>query len=48
MNKAPTSFSPDGKYLLFVEIVPDKPWDIWVLALDGREKDRSIGEQQFQ
>ena len=46
-DQGPTSFSPDGKYLLFVRSVPDKPWDIWVLELDGERKTEVLANSSF-
>ena len=34
----PSSFSPDGKTLAFVEIHPSRQRDIWLMSLDGDRK----------
>jgi eukaryotic-like serine/threonine-protein kinase len=38
----PTSFSPDGKSLAFVEQHPSRQRDIWVMALDGNRASRPL------
>jgi serine/threonine-protein kinase len=34
----PTSFSPDGKYMAFVETHPSRRGDIWLMPLDGSRR----------
>ena len=47
-GQGPTSFSPDGKYLLFVRASSRQALGHLGARVGGREKDRSIGEQQVQ
>ncbi|HEX9725670.1 MAG TPA: protein kinase [Vicinamibacteria bacterium] len=35
----PSSWSPDGRSLLFYELHPDTAWDVWVLPLDGEDRE---------
>jgi eukaryotic-like serine/threonine-protein kinase len=37
-NKFPTSWSPDGRYLLYGARTPETTGDIWVLPIDGTGK----------
>src|SRR4030095_7933094 len=37
-DQGPSSFSPEGKYLLFGESNPETQWDIRLLALEGERK----------
>ncbi|MGI9064892.1 MAG: protein kinase domain-containing protein [Pyrinomonadaceae bacterium] len=37
-TRYPSSFSPDGKTLAFVEVHPTRQRDIWLLPLDGKRK----------
>ncbi len=37
-TRYPSSFSPDGKTLAFVEVHPTKRGDIWLMSLDGSRK----------
>jgi Tol biopolymer transport system component len=46
-EQGPGSFSPDGKYLLFVEDHPDSKLDIWILALDGERKAQVFASSRF-
>ena len=34
----PTSFSPDGRYLLYESSSPNKQWDLWSVSLDPPSK----------
>jgi serine/threonine protein kinase len=38
----PESFSPDGKFMAFVEIHPSQRRDIWVMPLDGNRNARPL------
>lgn len=38
----PTSFSPDGRYLVYSQAVPSTRADLWLLELDGARKTRPI------
>ena len=46
-DQGPTSFSPDGKYLLFTEYHPDSLGDIWVLALEDERKVQVFTNSRF-
>jgi Tol biopolymer transport system component len=35
----PSSWSPDGRFLLYYESHPESSWDIWVLPLDGEDRE---------
>jgi Tol biopolymer transport system component len=35
----PSSWSPDGRFLLYYESNPESSWDIWVLPLDGEDRE---------
>jgi dipeptidyl aminopeptidase/acylaminoacyl peptidase len=43
----PTSWSPDGQHLAFVEIHPSNWWDIWILPLAGERKPRPFLRTPF-
>jgi len=43
----PSSFSPDGRLLVFVELDPANAQDIWVLPMDARRKPRPLLTTQF-
>jgi serine/threonine-protein kinase len=43
----PSSFSPDGRLLFFVELHPSNAQDIWVLPMDSRRKPRPLMTTQF-
>ena len=36
----PFSFSPDGRWLAYVEANPDNGWDIWTVAMEGSGSDQ--------
>jgi eukaryotic-like serine/threonine-protein kinase len=38
LNKDPTSWSPDGKFVLYVAQDPKTGFDLWVLPLEGERK----------
>jgi WD40 repeat protein len=46
-NGAPTSFSPDGKFLAFVQWGSQTAADIWVLPLQGEKKPRPFAQERF-
>ncbi len=46
-NGAPTSFSPDGKSLAFVQIGAQTSSDIWTLPLQGDRKPRPFAQEPF-
>jgi len=46
-NGAPTSFSPDGKFLVFVQQGSQTGSDIWVLPLQGQKKPHPFAQEQF-
>ena len=43
----PSSFSPDGRLLVFVELDPSNAQDIWVLPMDPGRKPRPLLTTQF-
>jgi eukaryotic-like serine/threonine-protein kinase len=43
----PSSFSPDGQLLVFVELHPANAQDIWVLPIDSGRKPRPLLTTQF-
>jgi serine/threonine protein kinase/WD40 repeat protein len=43
----PTSWSPDGKFILFVRGIPGGPQDVWVLPLVGDRKPRLFLHNAF-
>jgi serine/threonine-protein kinase len=46
-NGAPTSFSPDGKFLAYVQVAAQTGADIWVLPLQGERKPRPFAQEPF-
>ncbi len=46
-NGAPTSFSPDGQFLAFVQNGIQSGPDIWVLPLQGDRKPRPFAQERF-
>jgi hypothetical protein len=46
-DKGVDSISPDGKYVLYNEIVPAKPISIWVLPLTGERKPVRFAGEPF-
>jgi Tol biopolymer transport system component len=38
--KAPTQWSPDGRFIVYVESSPELILDLWVLPMEGPEKER--------
>ena len=38
LDKTPTSWSPDGKFVMYTVLDPKTGWDIWVLPLEGEGK----------
>jgi eukaryotic-like serine/threonine-protein kinase len=38
----PASWSPDGRFLTYAELVPTRGWDIGMLPLDGERKPRTF------
>ena len=46
-NGAPTSFSPDGKFLAFIQQGVQTGADIWVLPLEGERKPRPFAQERF-
>lgn len=43
----PSSWSPDGRYLGFMEIHPATGWDLWVLPRDDRSKPQPFLQTRF-
>ena len=46
-SQRPTSFSPDGKHLVFEENTPKTSWDVGLLALDGQMRTTYPIQLQF-
>jgi Tol biopolymer transport system component len=46
-DKQPSSFSPDGRVLAYVEANPDTLGDIWLLPLEGERKPQPFLRTQF-
>jgi Tol biopolymer transport system component len=46
-QKYPSSFSPDGKYLAFVEVNPLTRADIWLLPMVGDRKPQPFLQKQY-
>jgi serine/threonine protein kinase/Tol biopolymer transport system component len=46
-NGAPTSFSPDGKFLAYVQLGAQTATDIWVLPLEGDRKPHPFAQEPF-
>jgi serine/threonine-protein kinase len=41
--QAPSSWSPDGSRLVYVEVAPETRADVWVLNVASRQKERLLG-----
>ena len=35
----PSSWSPDGRFLLYYDLHPENSWDIWALPLEGEDRE---------
>jgi Tol biopolymer transport system component len=46
-NNYAADWSPDGRFLLLLSIVPQSGWDIWVLPLNGDPKPRVFLKTNF-
>jgi serine/threonine protein kinase len=46
-RKSPTSWSRDGRYLLFTSVNPKTKSDVWVLLLDGNRKPIPVLRTEF-
>ena len=46
-QKYPSSFSPDGKYLAYVEVNPLTRADIWLLPIEGDRKPQPFLQTQY-
>jgi dipeptidyl aminopeptidase/acylaminoacyl peptidase len=46
-QQTPTSFSPDGKALLYSEQNPKTSYDLWALPLEGERKPRLVLQTPF-
>jgi len=46
-NQFPSSWSPDGKSLLYITVDPETSWDIGVLPLEGDHTPRSYVRSKF-
>jgi Tol biopolymer transport system component len=47
LDKIPTSFSPDGRFLLYNVTDPKTKGDVWVLPLDGSQKPFPLLQSDF-
>ncbi len=43
----PTSVSPDGRFLAYVQQAADTVWDVWLLPLDGDPEPQLVVETRF-
>ena len=46
-QKYPSSFSPDGRYLAYVEVDPVTRADIWLLPIEGDRKPQPFLQRQY-
>ena len=44
---APLSFSPDGKSLIFQRLLPEKPWQIWIVPIGQPEQAKVVVGSDF-
>jgi Tol biopolymer transport system component len=47
LHKSPTSFSPDGRFLLYTVTDPKTRGDVWVKPLDGSQKEFPFLHSEF-
>jgi Tol biopolymer transport system component len=38
-RQGPDSWSADGRFLLYYEVDPETSWDVWVLSLEGEDRE---------
>jgi len=46
-HQDPGSFTPDGKILIYTELIPKTNWDIWVMQLDDSSSAKPFLQTQF-
>ena len=46
-SKMPTDWSRDGRYLVYLDILPKTQFDLWVLPLQGDRKQQPFAQREF-